>query len=86
MNKRTGTIYSEMTNKGRCSTKLVKGAKPIYCFNWVGEIRINGERYRKRHKNKRVIEFWIETMINQYGEIPCDYSRKNKNRKEMGKL
>lgn len=76
MNKRTGTIYSEMTNKGRCSTKLVKGAKPIYCFNWVGEIQVNGKRYRKRSKNYGTIVFWIEKMLTVHGELVVRWSDK----------
>lgn len=29
-----GSLYSEMTNKGRSQTKYVRGAKPIRCVRW----------------------------------------------------
>ena len=63
---RTGTLYSEMTNKGRESKKLVRGCKPVYCFNWVGEITVRGKRYRKRNPDRRVVEFWLERMVARY--------------------
>jgi len=59
--KRTGTLYSEMTNKGRCSTKYVRGSKPIYCFRWVAEITIHGKRYRFRSTN--YCRAWLNDMI-----------------------
>lgn len=67
---RTGIIYSEMTNKGRCSTKYVRGAKPIYCFRWVGEITVNGKRYRKRSASRNDIEFWLENMVARFADEP----------------
>lgn len=67
---RTGTIYSEMTNKGRCSTKYVRGAKPIYCFRWVAEITVNGKRYRKRSASRNDVEFWLENMRNRFACEP----------------
>lgn len=68
--QRTGCIYSEMTNKGRCSAKYTRGSKPIYCFRWVGEISVNGKRYRKRSASKNDIEFWLENMRNRYNDEP----------------
>lgn len=67
---RTGVIYSEMTNKGRCSTKYVGGAKPIYCFRWVAEITVNGKRYRKRSASRNDVEFWLENMRNRFADEP----------------
>lgn len=67
---RHGSIYSEMTNKGRCSTKYVRGCKPIYCFRWVAEISVNGKRYRKRSTSRNNVEFWLETMVNRYAGEP----------------
>lgn len=67
---RTGFIYSEMTNKGRCSSRLVRGAKPIYCFRWVGEITVNGKRYRKRSTSRNNVEFWLENMRNRFASVP----------------
>lgn len=64
--KRTGCIYSEMTNKGRSSTRLVRGAKPIYCFRWVGEITVYGKRYRFRSTVRRNVEKWLENMVRRY--------------------
>lgn len=61
--KRTGTLYSEMTNKGRCSTKLVRGSKPIYCFRWVAEITIHGKWYRFRSTNYDNCRAWLNDMI-----------------------
>lgn len=68
--ERAGCIYSEMTNKGRCSKKLVRGAKPIYCFRWVAEIRVRGKRYRSRSTNRRNVEKWLEDMIAKVSDIP----------------
>lgn len=61
--KRTGTIYSEFTNKGRSSVRYKRGCKPIYCFRWVGEISIRGKRYRFRSTNRYNVEMWVEDMI-----------------------
>lgn len=79
--KRSGFIYSEMTNKGRCSTKFTRGAKPIYCFNWVGEISVHGKRYRKRSKSRQVVQFWLENMVNRYASEPiiCGAAAHKKN-------
>lgn len=67
---RTGFIYSEMTNKGRRSTKYVRGAKPIFCFRWVAEIQVNGKRYRKRSSSRNDVEFWLENMRNRFADEP----------------
>lgn len=63
MIKRTGCLYSEMTNKGRCSTKYVRGAKPIYCFRYVAEISIHGKRHRFRSTNWGNYRAWLDDMI-----------------------
>lgn len=65
--KRTGTIYSEMTNKGRRSVKYVRGSKPVYCFNWVAEITVWGKRYRTRSKHRARVEAWLTDMLEKYG-------------------
>lgn len=65
MIRRTGTIYSEFTNKGRSSVQYRKGCKPIYCFRWVGEIVIHGRRYRFRSTNRANVEAWVEDMVNK---------------------
>jgi len=61
--KRKGCIYSEFTNKGRNSTRYVKGCKPIYCYRWVGEISINVKRHRFRSTSYENVRFWLDTMI-----------------------
>lgn len=63
MRERTGCLYSEMTNKGRCSTKYVRGAKPIYCFRYVAEISIHGKRHRFRSTNWGNCRAWLDDMI-----------------------
>lgn len=63
MNERTGTIYSEMTNKGRSSVRYVRGCAPVYCFRWVAEIQINGKRYRFRSTNEANCRAWLDDMI-----------------------
>ena len=63
MIKRTGCLYSEMTNKGRCSTKYVRGAKPIYCFRYVAEISIHGKRHRFRSTNWGNCRARLDDMI-----------------------
>lgn len=77
---RTGTIYSEMTNKGRCSTKYVRGAKPVYCFRWVAEIQIHGKRYRFRSTSMANAEFWLENMVNRYADEPIYHGTKRATR------
>lgn len=67
---RTGYVYSEMTNKGRSSTKLVRGSKPIYCFRWVAELTVDGKRYRKRSAQKNDVLFWLENMLNRFSDVP----------------
>lgn len=76
---RTGCIYSEMTNKGRCSTRYVRGAAPIFTFRWVGEITVHGKRYRVRSTSLRNIEAWIEDMRRKYEGLPCHNGRWGKN-------
>lgn len=63
MRQRHGTIYSEMINKGRCSTKYVRGAPPVYCFRWVAEISIHGKRHRFRSTNYNNVRAWLDDMI-----------------------
>lgn len=67
---RHGCIYSEMTNKGRCSTKYVRGAKPLYCFRWVGEITVHGKRFRFRSTNRDNVVAWLEDMQRKYAGLP----------------
>lgn len=79
-----------MTNKGRCSTKYVRGAKPIYCFRWVAEISVNGKRYRKRSTSRNSVEFWLENMRNRFADVPImtggsapAYRRNNSQKKQL---
>lgn len=67
--QRRGSIYSEMTNKGRYSTKYVRGAKPIRCFRWVAEIIINRKRHRMRSTNYNNCRRWLDDMIEKAGPI-----------------
>lgn len=67
---RHGCLYSEMTNKGRCSTKYTRGAKPLYCFRWVGEITVHGKRFRFRSTNRSNVVAWLEDMRRKYAGIP----------------
>ena len=75
--KRTGTLYSEMTNKGRSSVRYVRGARPVYCFNWVGEIMVNGKRYRKRSPSKNDVVFWLENMRARFADVPILSGRRS---------
>lgn len=65
-----------MTNKGRCSTRYVRGAKPVYCFNWVGEIVVHGKRYRKRSPSKSDVVFWLENMVARFADEPIYSGRR----------
>lgn len=64
-----GSLYSEMTNKGRSSVRYVRGAKPVYCFRWVAEIQINGKRHRMRSTNYDNCRRWLEDMIEKAGAV-----------------
>lgn len=68
MRYRTGTIYSEITNKGRSTAKAaprgVGGV--IYCSRWVGEIMVNGRRYRFRSSNYDNVRHWVDMMVQKY--------------------
>lgn len=66
---RKGCLYSEMTNKGRCSTRYVRGAKPVYCFRWVAEIHVNGKRYRFRSTSYNNCCAWLNDMIEKSRDI-----------------
>lgn len=67
--RRRGCLYSEMTNKGRCSTKYVRGAQPVYCFRWVAEIVVHGKRHRMRSTNYDNCRRWLDDMIEKAGPI-----------------
>lgn len=67
--KRTGCIYSEFTNKGRRSTRYVRGSKPVYCFRWVAEMRVRGKRYRCRSTRRASVEAWLSDMQTKYGNL-----------------
>jgi hypothetical protein len=75
MKQRHGTIYSEMTNKGRCSTKYVRGARPIYCFRWVAEIKVHGKRYRCRSSNFIKVRRWLDDQIIRWADEPIYYRK-----------
>lgn len=68
-----GSLYSEMTNKGRSSVRYVRGAKPVYCFRWVAEIQINGKRHRMRSTNYDNCRAWLNDMIAKAG--PIEYTQ-----------
>lgn len=65
---RTGTIYSEITNKGRSTVaRGVRGTnKQIYTSRWVGEIVVNYKRYRFRSTNFDNVRHWVDMMVEKY--------------------
>lgn len=67
---RTGCVYGEMTNKGRCSTRYVRGARPVRCFRWVAEITVCGRRRRFRSTSYANARFWLDCMAERYGDMP----------------
>lgn len=68
MRYRTGTYYSEFTNKGRSSRKAApRGVGGnVYAYRWVGEIMVNGKRYRKRSTNLNNVLYWLDMMVKRY--------------------
>lgn len=62
MRQRTGYIYSEFTNKGRCSIKAAQGGI-VKCYRWVGEVTVNGKRHRFRSTNLMNVRAWVNDMI-----------------------
>jgi len=75
MRQRCGTIYSEMTNKGRSSTRYVRGCKPIYCFRWVAEIQVHGKRMRFRSTNYINVRRWLDDQIMRWADEPIIYRK-----------
>jgi hypothetical protein len=71
-----GSLYSEMTNKGRSSTKYVRGAKPIRCVRWVADIVINGKRYRMRSTDYNNCRRWLDDMIEKAGGYVVRYRKR----------
>lgn len=69
MRQRTGSLYSEFTNKGRSSARYVRGCKPVYCFRWVAEITIHGKRHRFRSTSYYNCRAWLNDMIEKAGPI-----------------
>lgn len=61
--KYRGSIYYEMTNKGRRSVKYVRGAKPVYCYRWVAEITVHYKRYRCRSQSYDKVRAWLNDML-----------------------
>lgn len=75
----TGTIYSELHNRGRrknndsglsVSQKLVKGVGMVaqYKYRWVAEITVNRVRYRKRSAHFHVVRNWLDEMVARYAD------------------
>lgn len=75
---RTGCLYGEMTNKGRCSTRYVRGAKPVRCFRWVAEITVFGKRHRFRSTSYANARFWLDCTVERYGDMPPARARRGK--------
>lgn len=68
--KRKGCIYSEITNAGRSTLgHFVRGTnKRIMKSRWVGEMRVNGKRYRFRSTNRDNVEWWLKMMREKHGD------------------
>lgn len=81
MKYRTGTIYSEITNKGRSTVaRRVRGTnKQIYTSRWVGEIVVNYKRYRFRSTNFDNVRHWVDMMVEKY---PVYFTGFEKNKKD----
>lgn len=68
--KRTGCIYSEITNKGRSTiARGVRGCNTvIYTSRWVGEICVNYKCYRFRSTNRDNVEWWLSQMCARFSD------------------
>lgn len=68
--KRKGCIYSEITNAGHSTLgHFVRGTnKRIMKSRWVGEMRVNGKRYRFRSTNRDNVEWWLKMMREKHGD------------------
>lgn len=66
--KRTGTIYSEITNAGASTLgRRFRGTnRNIYKSRWVGEINIDRKRYRFRSTSYENVRWWVEMMVQKY--------------------
>lgn len=73
----TGTIYTELHNRGRkknndsgnsVSTKMVKGVGMVmsYKYRWVAEITFQRKRYRCRSAHFNVVKDWLDEMVNRF--------------------
>ncbi len=67
--RRKGCIYSEITNTGRSTIgHFVRGTnKRIMKSRWVGEMVVNGKRYRFRSTNRDNVIWWINMMREKHG-------------------
>lgn len=61
MRKRTGTIYIESHVR-----RYVRGVGLVSGHRYVGEITVDGKRYRKRSAYLSVVEFWLKNMIERH--------------------
>lgn len=73
----TGTIYTELHNRGRLrnngsgnsfSTRMVKGVGMVTCYKyrWVAEITYHRKRYRCRSVHFHVVKAWLDEMRNRF--------------------
>ena len=65
---RTGTIYGEYYNNGKHPVRsgLHNPGVTSKSFRWVGEITVDGKRYRFRSTNFRAVVRWRDMMIEKY--------------------
>lgn len=68
--KRTGCIYSEITNHGRSTiARGIRGCNTvIYTSRWVGEICVNYKRYRFRSTNYDNVRWWLSQMCARFSD------------------
>ena len=83
---RTGTIYLERHSRGRRSSgsqdgnrgslRLARGTKAqaAYGYRYVGEMVIDGKRYRCRSGIYDRVWRWIEHMRDRFGDVPITRS------------
>lgn len=75
--KRTGTIYTELHNRGQkrnsgggnsVSSRPVKGVGLVqsYKYRWVAEIMYHGKRYRCRSSRYETVRAWLDEMISRF--------------------
>lgn len=60
MREKHGCIYFDKSYKG------MKWGKPCNHNIWRADITINGQRFRKRNKDREFLESWLQMIINKY--------------------